>query len=84
MPNNGVMKWLVLHLLLAIVTCSPDKSILSTDVETGTAIARLEDAHRWVCLPCSHCVFFFFSFFLLITCLFHALNVCGAVLQSTD
>ncbi|XP_023918733.2 WD repeat-containing protein 55 [Quercus suber] len=29
----------------AIVTCSPDKSILSTDVETGSAIARLEDAH---------------------------------------
>lgn len=82
MSNNWLMKWLVLHLLLAIVTCSPDKSILSTDVETGTAIARLEDAHRWVCLPCSHHVFFFF--FLLIICLFHALNVCGAVLRSTD
>uniref|UniRef100_A0A2N9J461 Uncharacterized protein n=1 Tax=Fagus sylvatica TaxID=28930 RepID=A0A2N9J461_FAGSY len=32
-------------LLLAIVTCSPDRSILATDVETGSAIARLEDAH---------------------------------------
>ncbi|XP_047334703.1 WD repeat-containing protein 55 [Impatiens glandulifera] len=29
----------------AIVTGSPDCSILATDVETGTAIARLEDAH---------------------------------------
>lgn len=30
----------------AIVTGSPDKSILATDVETGSAIARLEDAHE--------------------------------------
>lgn len=29
----------------AMLTASPDCSILSTDVETGTAIARLEDAH---------------------------------------
>ncbi|GAB4847647.1 WD domain repeat-containing protein 55 [Ancistrocladus abbreviatus] len=29
----------------AIVTGSPDCSILATDVETGSAIARLEDAH---------------------------------------
>uniref|UniRef100_A0A2N9IMP4 Uncharacterized protein n=1 Tax=Fagus sylvatica TaxID=28930 RepID=A0A2N9IMP4_FAGSY len=29
----------------AIATCSPDLSILATDVETGSAIARLEDAH---------------------------------------
>lgn len=29
----------------AIVTGSPDCSILATDVETGTAIARLEEAH---------------------------------------
>lgn len=29
----------------AIVTGSPDHSILATDVETGSAIARLEDAH---------------------------------------
>lgn len=28
-----------------ILTASPDCSILATDVETGTAIARLEDAH---------------------------------------
>lgn len=34
-------------LFLAIVTGSPDKSILATDVETGSAIARLEDAHEW-------------------------------------
>ncbi|XP_024018957.1 WD repeat-containing protein 55 [Morus notabilis] len=29
----------------AIVTGSPDQSILATDVETGSPIARLEDAH---------------------------------------
>ncbi|KAG6720989.1 hypothetical protein I3843_03G089600 [Carya illinoinensis] len=29
----------------AIATCSPDRSILATDVETGSPIARLEDAH---------------------------------------
>ncbi|KAF3447672.1 hypothetical protein FNV43_RR08375 [Rhamnella rubrinervis] len=29
----------------AIVTGSPDRSILATDVETGSTIARLEDAH---------------------------------------
>ncbi|GMH23996.1 hypothetical protein Nepgr_025839 [Nepenthes gracilis] len=39
----------------AIVTGSPDCSILATDVETGSAIARLEDAHtapinRIICL----------------------------------
>ncbi|XP_058067556.1 WD repeat-containing protein 55 isoform X2 [Magnolia sinica] len=39
----------------AILTASPDCSILSTDVETGTSIARLEDAHgaavnRLICL----------------------------------
>ncbi|KAK9987420.1 hypothetical protein SO802_032371 [Lithocarpus litseifolius] len=28
-----------------IVTCSLDQSILATDLETGSAIARLEDAH---------------------------------------
>ncbi|XXG50459.1 hypothetical protein AAC387_Pa02g4462 [Persea americana] len=30
----------------AILTASPDCSILATDVETGTTIARLEDAHE--------------------------------------
>ena len=35
--------------VLAIVTGYPDRSILATDVETGFAIARLDDAHGWVC-----------------------------------
>ncbi|CAL1373899.1 unnamed protein product [Linum trigynum] len=30
----------------AIITGSKDRSILATDIETGTAIARLEDAHE--------------------------------------
>jgi hypothetical protein len=38
--------------VLAIATCSPDCSILVTDVETGSPIARLEDAHRWVLYLC--------------------------------
>lgn len=32
----------------AILTGSPDHSILATDVETGSVIARLEDAHELV------------------------------------
>lgn len=31
----------------AIVTGSPDCSILATDVETGSTIARLENSHGW-------------------------------------
>ena len=32
--------------VLAILTGSPDCSILATDVETGSTIARLDDAHE--------------------------------------
>lgn len=39
--------WLICA-CLAIVTGSPDRSILATDVETGSAIARLEHSHGWV------------------------------------
>lgn len=34
-----------LCLFLAVLTGSPDLSILATDVETGTQVARVEDAH---------------------------------------
>lgn len=33
---------------LAILTGSPDFSLLATDVETGTQVARVDDAHGWV------------------------------------
>jgi WD40 repeat protein len=72
------MKWLVLHLLLAIATCSPDLSILATDVETGSAIARLEDAHRWECLPCSLHIFLFILLIMLISC-FECMRSSGAI-----
>ena len=39
--------WLIC-MFLAIVTGSPDRSILATDVETGSVIARLENSHGWV------------------------------------
>lgn len=32
----------------AIVTGSPDCSILASDTETGSAITRLENSHGWV------------------------------------
>lgn len=32
----------------ALLTGSPDCSILATDVETGSTIARLDNAHEWV------------------------------------
>ncbi|CAI8591267.1 unnamed protein product [Vicia faba] len=32
--------------VLALLTCSPDFSILATDVETGSTIARLDNAHE--------------------------------------
>lgn len=32
---------------LVLLTASPDLSLLATDVETGTAIARLNDAHGY-------------------------------------
>jgi hypothetical protein len=32
-----------------ILTGSADSSILASDVETGKAIARLEDAHEYAC-----------------------------------
>jgi len=34
--------------ILALLTGSPDFSILATDVETGSTIARLDNAHEWV------------------------------------
>lgn len=34
--------------MLAILSGSPDCSILAMDVETGSVIARVEDAHEWV------------------------------------
>ena len=36
---------LIFFFVLAIVTGSPDCSILATEVETGSAIARLENSH---------------------------------------
>lgn len=39
---------LKLNICSAIVTGSPDCSIVATDIETGTAIARLENSHGWV------------------------------------
>lgn len=39
-------------MISAILTGSPDCSILATDVETGAAIARLEDAHGSLSLLC--------------------------------
>jgi hypothetical protein len=37
---------LILWLVSVILTGSADSSILASDVETGKAIARLEDAHE--------------------------------------
>jgi len=34
------------HLSSAIITGSSDRSILATDLETGSPIARLENAHE--------------------------------------
>jgi hypothetical protein len=38
---------LILWLVSVILTGSADSSILASDVETGKAIARLEDAHEY-------------------------------------
>lgn len=44
LPSND---WFIVC-ISAILTGSSDHSILSTDVETGSVIARLEDAHEYV------------------------------------
>lgn len=38
-------------LVSVILTASPDCSILATDVETGSVIARLEEAHGLFFFP---------------------------------
>lgn len=62
----------------ALLTGSPDCSILATDVETGSTIARLDNAHEWVDLllwltchdlayrfMCVHSFLIFYAVFLL-------------------
>lgn len=40
------LEWLLYCFVLALLTGSPDCSILATDVETGSTIARLDNAHE--------------------------------------
>ena len=52
----GICIWADKQLLMdyvAILTGSPDHTILATDVETGSAIARLENAHESLSLSLS-------------------------------
>lgn len=51
--NKVLWVFLMLWHVSVILTGSADCSILASDVETGKAIARLEDAHEWVLLVCS-------------------------------
>ena len=44
--NQVLWAVLILWLVSVILTGSADSSILASDVETGKAIARLEDAHE--------------------------------------
>lgn len=64
------MKRVLFFISSAIVTGSPDHSILATDVETGGAIARLDNAHEWVLMSFVVVLFFynnnFFSQVLII------------------
>jgi hypothetical protein len=39
---------IIVMFVLALLTGSPDCSILATDVETGSIIARIDNAHEWV------------------------------------
>jgi hypothetical protein len=45
--NQVQLAVLILWLVSVILTGSADSSILASDVETGKAIARLEDAHEY-------------------------------------
>jgi hypothetical protein len=58
--RNGAM------CVLEIATCSPDCSILTTDVETGSPNLRLEHAHGWVLYLC--CIMLRANSFVLLRC----------------